>query len=82
MAATLLDRLALPPGDTILIGDRLLTDVRMAKEAGMSSALVLTGATPASALADAPIQPDYVLGGVADVLPVDPATSTPAEPTD
>jgi NagD protein len=82
MAATLLDRLALPPDDTILIGDRLLTDVRMATEAGMSSALVLTGATPASALADAPIQPDYVLGGVAEVLPLDPATSTPAEPTD
>jgi ribonucleotide monophosphatase NagD (HAD superfamily) len=41
----------------------------MAHEAGMASALVLTGATPAAALADAAIQPDYVLGGVAEVLP-------------
>ncbi|HEY4632471.1 MAG TPA: HAD hydrolase-like protein, partial [Candidatus Limnocylindrales bacterium] len=69
MAATLLDRLALPADDTILVGDRLLTDVRMAHEAGMASALVLTGATPAAALADAAITPDYVLGGVAEVLP-------------
>ena len=69
MAATLLDRLALPAGDTILVGDRLLTDVRMAHEAGMASALVLTGATPASDLATSTIVPDYVLGGVAEVLP-------------
>jgi NagD protein len=72
MAATLLDRLALPADDTILIGDRLMTDVRMAQEAGMASALVLTGATSASALADSPVIPDYVLGGVAEVLPPGP----------
>lgn len=71
MAATLLDRLALPPGDTILVGDRLLTDVRMAQEAGMASALVLTGATSAASLAGAAIVPDYVLETVADVLPAD-----------
>ena len=69
MAATLLERLALPPGDTVLVGDRLLTDVRMAHEAGMASALVLTGATRASDLADSSVIPDYVLGGVAEVLP-------------
>ncbi len=72
MAGALLDRLALPAGDTMLIGDRLLTDVRMAREAGMASALVLTGATTPAALADSPIQPDFVLAGVADVLPADP----------
>jgi ribonucleotide monophosphatase NagD (HAD superfamily) len=69
MAATLLERLALPAGDTVLVGDRLLTDVRMAQEAGMASALVLTGATRASDLADASVIPDYVLGGIAEVLP-------------
>jgi len=69
MAATLLDRLALPPDDTILVGDRLMTDVLMAREAGMASALVLTGATTAEALGDAAVIPDYVLAGVAEVLP-------------
>jgi len=73
MAATLLDRLALAADDTILVGDRLLTDVRMAHEAGMASALVLTGATSAETLADSHVLPDYVLGGVAEVLPAEPA---------
>ncbi len=71
MAETLLERIALPPADTLLVGDRLLTDVRMAHEAGMASALVLTGATPRSALAGAAYTPDYVLDGVAQVLPAD-----------
>jgi len=75
MAAALLDRLALPAGDTVLVGDRLMTDVRMAQEAGMASALVLSGATSADALADSPIIPDFVLDGVAEILPI--ASSRP-----
>lgn len=70
MAAALLDRLALPAGDTILVGDRLMTDVRMAQAAGMASALVLSGATTAASLAASPIVPDYVLHRLADLLPV------------
>ena len=62
---------AQPAADTLLVGDRLLTDVRMAHEAGMASALVLTGATSRSAVADAPYAPDYVLDGVAQILPAD-----------
>jgi HAD superfamily hydrolase (TIGR01450 family) len=69
MAETLLDRLALPPEDTLLVGDRLMTDVLMAREAGMASALVLTGATKPEALDGAAVIPDYVLASVAEVLP-------------
>ena len=71
MAETLLHRIALPASDTVLVGDRLSTDIRMAHEAGMVSALVLTGVTSRSALADASFAPDYVLGGVAEILPPD-----------
>ena len=71
MAATLLERISLPASDTVLVGDRLTTDVRMAHEAGMASALVLTGATPRSAVAEAPFAPDYVLDGIAQILPAD-----------
>jgi NagD protein len=71
MAETLLERISLAPADTVLVGDRLLTDVRMAHEAGMASALVLTGATPRSALTDAPFVPDFVLDGVSQILPAD-----------
>ena len=69
MAATLLERLDLRADDTILVGDRLATDVRMAHEAGMAAALVLTGATTAADVAEADVVPDFVLEGVADVLP-------------
>jgi HAD superfamily hydrolase (TIGR01450 family) len=69
MAEALLDRLALAPDETILVGDRLLTDVRMAQEAGMASALVLTGATTPDDLDGAAVIPDYVLGSIAEVLP-------------
>lgn len=77
MAETLLERLALAPADTILVGDRLLTDVLMAHEAGMSSALVLTGATTRDELDGTAVIPDYVLGSVAEVLPapIDPGGS-------
>jgi HAD superfamily hydrolase (TIGR01450 family) len=71
MAETLLERISLSPSETILVGDRISTDVRMAHEAGMASALVLTGATRRSALTDAPYAPDYVLDGVAEILPAD-----------
>jgi NagD protein len=77
MAETLLDRLALPPDDTLLVGDRLMTDVLMAREAGMKSALVLTGATKPDALDGAAVIPDYVLAGVAEVLPAAAAATAP-----
>ena len=73
MAATLLERLALSANDTLLVGDRLLTDVRMAQEAGMVSALVLTGATGRDDLLRSPVTPDYVLARIAEILPSSPA---------
>lgn len=69
MAAVLLDRLGLPAGETLLVGDRLLTDMRMARDAGMASALVLTGATSATDAAAAATPPDYIIESVADLLP-------------
>lgn len=74
MAATLLERLALAADDTVMLGDRLLTDVRMAQEVGMASALVLTGATDAEALRRSLVTPDFVLATVAEVLPSEPTS--------
>ena len=69
MAAALVDRLGVPARDTLLVGDRLATDVRMANEAGMISALVLTGATgPEEALASTD-RPDYVIYHLGELLP-------------
>jgi NagD protein len=73
MAATVMARLHLPPDDTILVGDRLLTDVRMARQAGMHAALVLSGATHRDDVpapdADHPDAPDFVLDDVTQLIP-------------
>lgn len=59
----------LPAADCLMTGDRLETDILMGREAGMSTALPLTGATPESALPCSPIQPTYVLRHLGDLLP-------------
>jgi len=69
MSATLLDRLGLAGEDVLLAGDRLLTDIRMAREAGMAAALVLTGATQAGDLGVGAGQPDFVLERITDLVP-------------
>jgi HAD superfamily hydrolase (TIGR01450 family) len=69
MASTLLDRLALVAERTLLVGDRLATDMRMALESGMASALVLTGATTRDDVARSPFAPRYVLDGVSGIIP-------------
>ena len=76
MAATLLDRLDLVADRTLLVGDRLATDMRMAIEAGMAAALVLSGATTRAEVAASPVRPRYVLAGVADVVPIELTTRT------
>ena len=68
MAATLLERLGVPARDTLLVGDRLATDVRMANEAGIASALVLTGATGLEEALGSPDRPDYVIEHLGDLL--------------
>jgi NagD protein len=77
MSHAVLSRLGLPPGDTILVGDRLLTDVRMAQEAGMASALVLSGATSEGDLARSDIHPDFVVRDVRELVPAGGEPATP-----
>jgi len=69
MAAALLDRLGVSARTTLLVGDRLATDVRMANEAGMISALVLTGATDLEEAIGSSDRPDYVIEHLGDLLP-------------
>lgn len=57
------ERCGVTPEETLMIGDRLDTDIAGARRAGMKSALVLTGIDSAKTLlgADSSMQPDYVL---------------------
>lgn len=70
MVETVLDVLGLNPEDCILIGDRLETDIRMGKEAGIATGIVLTGVTREEDLRKikhTPGQPDFVFQSIADV---------------
>jgi NagD protein len=69
MIEAALNLMNLPAADCLMTGDRFETDVQMGQEAGMSTALTLTGATPESALAGSSIQPTYILRHLGDLLP-------------
>jgi HAD superfamily hydrolase (TIGR01450 family) len=69
MAAELLRRLAVEPGNAVIVGDRVSTDIAMSGPLGMASVLVLSGATSSDELERSPAQPDYVISGLADLLP-------------
>jgi NagD protein len=68
MAQAVLDLLQLPPERCLMTGDRLETDVLMGLNAGMSAALVLTGATTTAALETAEIQPTYLINQLSELL--------------
>ena len=61
MVQTIAGMLRLPPARCLVVGDRLETDIAMGRAAGMATALTLTGATDRRTLAQAMIQPDYVI---------------------
>lgn len=69
MAEAILSLLDLPPDRCLMTGDRLETDILMGLEAGMATALTLTGATHEAALSASPIQPTYILHQLAGLLP-------------
>jgi HAD superfamily hydrolase (TIGR01450 family) len=71
MLNTALDQLGLPADRCLMVGDRLSTDIRMARDAGMPSAVVLTGETRPAMLttADARERPDYVVQRIDQLLP-------------
>ena len=75
MAAEVRARLGVPAAEATMVGDRILTDVAMSRAMGMTSILVLSGATTARDLAGSAVQPDFVIDGIADLLP-----GTPPQP--
>jgi arabinose operon protein AraL len=62
-----LDILGLPAADCILIGDRIETDIRMGKETGMATGLVLTGVATKETLRASTLKPDFVFESIADL---------------
>ena len=77
IATAALDRLGLEARHAVMVGDRLLTDVGLARAAGMTAALVLTGATAIADVPPPPVGPDLVLEGLGQLIP----TSLDGSPT-
>ncbi len=67
IAEIALDILGLPAESCLLMGDRMETDILCAHNAGIDSALVLTGATSRGDLSRFDFAPDYVLESVAEL---------------
>lgn len=59
--------LGMKAADCYMVGDRLETDIKMAKEAGIQSVLVMTGITTPEMLRETDYQPDFVLRSVKDI---------------
>ncbi|MGH3095615.1 MAG: HAD-IIA family hydrolase [Streptosporangiales bacterium] len=68
MARALVNRLGVAAGESVVVGDRLGTDVAMAAALGMSSVLVLSGATSTEEAARSDVTPDFVVDDVRALL--------------
>jgi HAD superfamily hydrolase (TIGR01450 family) len=67
MVAALEERLGVPAADLAFVGDRLYTDVAMARESGMLAILVLSGETREADLPGASVRPDLVVDGLGEL---------------
>ncbi len=66
-AEVVLSTLTAEPPRTLVVGDRLDTDIALGKRAGLSTAVVLTGITDRAALESASVEPDVVLESLGEV---------------
>ncbi len=69
MAAAVLERLNVPAAGAAMVGDRLATDVAMARSFGLAAVLVLTGATKRDDIVASPVQPDYAIESLRELVP-------------
>ncbi len=70
MMRTALNRIEAHSETTVMIGDRMDTDVLSGLEAGLRSILVLTGSTAPGQVERFPFRPTRVVDSIADVVPL------------
>lgn len=68
MMRSALKRLGTKREDTIVIGDRMDTDIRCGLESEIDTLLVLSGITDRKGIDQFPYRPHYVLGGIIDLV--------------
>jgi NagD protein len=69
MAQAVLKRLNVAAGSAAMVGDRLATDVAMARSFGLAAVLVLTGATKLDDISSSSVKPDYAIEGLHELVP-------------
>lgn len=67
MAQAAVQRLGLPPAECTMVGDRIETDIKMANETGLRSALVLSGVTTPQQASASRWRPDVVCTGLVEL---------------
>jgi NagD protein len=69
MMRTALNYLDIHSEDTVMVGDRMETDILAGTESGMETILVLSGVTLREDVARYPYQPTHIVDSVADIEP-------------
>lgn len=69
MAQAVLKRLNVAADSAAMVGDRLATDMAMARSAGLTGVLVLTGASKRGDIVASPVKPDYAIEGLHELVP-------------
>jgi len=65
-----LRELKISPKDAVIVGDRLYTDIRMGKEAGVTTICVFSGETSREMIEKSEIKPDIVLNKATDLIKI------------
>jgi NagD protein len=68
MMRTALNYLGAHSEETVMIGDRMDTDIVAGVSSGLNTILVLTGVTQREEIERFPYQPGYVLDSIADLV--------------
>ena len=71
MAQAVLKHLNVAAGSVAMVGDRLATDIAMARSFGLAGVLVLTGASKLEDIAASPFKPDYAIESLDELVPAD-----------
>lgn len=68
IALLAMQKKGIKPEDTVLIGDRIYTDIVCGKRAGVMSILVFSGETTPDIMKQSETQPDFAVDGIQTIL--------------
>ena len=63
-----LNQLGFSPKDAVMFGDRLYTDIKMGKNAGITTCCVLSGETTIDMIDSSDYKPDFIIDGIWELL--------------